>query len=184
MASIALPAVIMPEYAWYVFIGIPTFLAVGLAARALALRPADLGLRRTPWREVAFLAAVGAALGLAGFVIGAPDPLPPGASLTEILLTLAVLVVFGAVLEELLLRGLVQRVAAELVGGRAIFVSAALTGLLYLPSLNLRYAVLMVAVALLFGLVARRTGSIAGPVAGHALLLATQLVLWPIVLGG
>ena len=182
LASIALPAVIVPEYLWYVLIGIPTFLVIGFAARALALRPADLGLRRTPWRDAATLAAAGAALGLAGFVIGEPDPLPAGISLAEIVVTSVVLVVFGAFLEELLLRGLVQRVAAELVGGRAVIVSAALTGLLYLASLNPRYVVFMVAIAVLFGLVARRTGSIAGPVAGHAVLLWTQLVLWPLVL--
>jgi membrane protease YdiL (CAAX protease family) len=182
LASIALPAVIVPEDRWYVLIGIPTFLAIGFAARALALRPASLGLRRTPWRDAAILAAAGAALGLAGFVIGEPDPLPTGISLAEIVVTSIVLVVFGAFLEELLLRGLVQRVAAELVGGRAVIVSAALTGLLYLASLNPRYVVFMVAIAVLFGLVARRTGSIAGPVAGHAVLLWTQLVLWPLVL--
>jgi membrane protease YdiL (CAAX protease family) len=183
LASIALPAVILPEYTWYVMIGIPTFLAIGIAARVLALRPADLGIRSTPWREVAVLAVAGVALGLAGFVIGEPAPPPAGISIAEIVLTSLVLVLFGAFLEELLLRGLVQRVAAELLGDRAIIVSAALTGLLYLASLNLRYVVYMVAIAILFGLVARRTGSIAGPVAGHAVLLLTQMLFWPLVLG-
>lgn len=183
LASIALPAVILAENTWYVMIGIPTFLAIGLAARALGLRPADLGIRRTPWREVAILAVAGIALGLAGFVIGEPDPLPAGISSVEIVVTSLTVVVFGALLEELLLRGLVQRTASELLGGRAVLVSAALTGLLYLASLNLRYVVFMVAVALLMGIVARRTGSIAGPVAGHGTLLWTQLVVWPMVLG-
>ena len=183
LASIALPAVIIPEYIWYVMIGIPTFLAIAIAARALALRPADLGIRRTPWREVAILAAASAALGLAGFVIGEPEPLPTGVSVTEIVLTSLALVTCGAFLEELLVRGLVQRVAAELLGGRAVIVSAAITGLLYLASLNLRYVVFMVAIAVLLGVVARRTGSIAGPVAGHAVLLWTQLIVWPLVLG-
>ena len=183
LASIALPAVIVPEYLWYVLIGIPSFLAVSLAARALELRPADLGIRRAPLRDAAILAAAGAALGLAGFVIGEPDPLPTGISIAEIVLTSLALVVFGALLEELLLRGLVQRVAAELLGSRAVIASAALTGLLYAATLNLRYVVFMVAIAVLLGLVARRTGSIAAPVAGHAVLLWTQLVLWPLVLG-
>jgi membrane protease YdiL (CAAX protease family) len=183
LASIALPAVIISVNTWYVMIGLPTFFAIGLAARALALRPGDLGIRRTPWREVAILATAGVALGLAGFVIGEPDPLPAGISLVEIVVISLTLVVFGALLEELLLRGLVQRVASELLGGRAVIVSAALTGLLYLSSLNLRYVVFMVAVALLMGIVARRTGSIAGPVAGHGVLLWTQLVMWPLVLG-
>lgn len=183
LASLALPAIIVPVPFWYVLIAVPAFAAIALAARFLRLRPADLGLRPTSVRDTAVLAAAGVPLGLAAWVIAEADPLPAGTSNVDLVLLSIAVIVFGAFLEELLLRGLVQRVAGELLGDWAVAASVALTGLLYLSSLNLRYVVLMVAVAVLFGIVARRSGSIAATTAGHVVLLWTQAVLWPVVLG-
>ncbi len=94
-----------------------------------------------------------------------------------------IVVIFGAAVEEILLRGLIQGVAEELLGSGSIIASTAATGLLYLASGNLRYVILAIGAAALWGLVTRRTRSIAASVAGHGALLWTQLILWPAILG-
>lgn len=180
--SIALPARIVPEHLWYLEIGAPVLLAVALAARALQLPAARLGLRPGAARDLLILGVVGAVLGLPAYLIAEPRVLVPDPSPVTLILISVIVVIFGAAVEELLFRGLIQGVAEEFFGAGSVVVSTAATGLLYLASGNLRYVVLAIGAAALFGLVARRTGSIAAPIAGHGALLWTQLVLWPAIL--
>ena len=182
LLSIAVPAVLIPTVAWYVEIGLPALLAVLLAARALDLRPRDLGLRRMPLRDVLALGAAGAVLGLPAYLIASPtSPLDQPAPLSILTFSLIV-VVFVAFLEELLLRGLIQHVGSELFARAGVLVSTAATALLYAASLNLRYVLFMSLVALLLGVTVRRFGSLAGAVAAHGGLVIVQLVVLPILL--
>ena len=181
--SIALPARIVPEHLWYLEIGAPVLLAVTLAARALQLPPARLGLRPGAARDLLILGIVGAVLGLPAYLIAEPRVLVPDPSPVTFIVVSVIVVVFGAAVEEMLFRGLIQGVAEDLLGAGSVIVSTAATGLLYLASGNPRYVVLAICVAALLGLVTRRTGSIAAPIAGHGALLWTQLILWPAILG-
>jgi membrane protease YdiL (CAAX protease family) len=182
LLSIAVPAVLIPTTAWYIEIGLPSLLAVLLAARALDLRPSDLGLRPMPVRDVLAIGAAGAVLGLPAYLIAAPtSPIDQPAPLSVLTFTVIV-VVFVAFMEELLLRGLIQAVGTELFARAGILVSTAATGLLYAASLNLRYVLFMTLVALLFGVTVRRFGSLAGAVAAHGGLVIVQLVVLPILL--
>ena len=91
--------------------------------------------------------------------------------------------IFGGLLEEGLLRGVIQRVADRLLARGSILVSAFATGLLYASSLNVRYLVFAVLVGIAFSFIVRRTDSIVGAALGHAALFAGQLVLLPALLG-
>ena len=53
---------------------------------------------------------------------------------------------------------------------------------MYSASLNPRYVVFVALVATFFGIVARRSGSIAAPVAGHAALAWVQFIVLPMIL--
>lgn len=182
LLSIAVPAVLIPTTAWYVEIGLPALLAVLLAARALELSPRDLGLRPMPLRDVLALGAAGTVLGLPAYLIASPTSPIDQPAPASVLTFSVIVVVFVALLEELLLRGLIQRVGSELFARAGVLVSTAATALLYAASLNLRYVLFMSLVALLLGVTVRRFGSLAGAIAAHGGLVIVQLVVLPILL--
>jgi membrane protease YdiL (CAAX protease family) len=94
----------------------------------------------------------------------------------------AIVIVFVGILEELLFRGLIQSVGTQLISRGGVVLSVAATALMYSASLNLRYVLFITLVAAFFGIIARRSGSIAAPIAGHAALVWVQLVILPILL--
>jgi membrane protease YdiL (CAAX protease family) len=183
VVSIALPASLIPQLDWYVIIGIPVLFAITGAARVLHLDAPSLGLRRAPGGPQMTVALTGLVLGLPAYLIARPEPLVRDPTIISLIGAALVLLVFGGFLEELLFRGLIQTVASQLFGRGGVAFSAGATGLMYAGSLNPRYVVFSVLVAAFFGLGVRRTGSIAGATLGHGLLLLTQLVVWPLVLG-
>lgn len=182
LLDMSLPALIVPVIDWYVLIGIPAFVAVGLVARRLGLGLRDLGIRGAPLGPQLTLAASGLVLGLPAYIILRPDPLVPDPTIVRLVVAAVVLGVFAGALEELLFRGLIQTVAGQSLARGGVLVNSAATALMYAASLNFRYVLFILLVAAFFGLGVRRTGSIAGTSAGHAILLFSQLVVWPLVL--
>jgi membrane protease YdiL (CAAX protease family) len=180
--SIALPAAIVPIVYWYLEIGLAGFEGILLVMRRLELTPRDVGLRRAPVAEVASVAVIGAILGLPAFLIGGRLDLGHGGGLVGLAIASAVVIVFVGFLEEFLFRGLIQSAGTALFSRGGVLLSVGATTLMYSASLNPRYIVFAALVATFFGLVARRSGSIAAPVAGHAALALVQLVVLPIIL--
>jgi len=184
LLSLSLPSVLVPALDWYILIGIPALLGIILVARALGLRPADLGLvRPRRIRPQLLVASSGLLLGLPAYLISRPDPTAAIPTPFLIVQAAVILGVFGGFLEELLYRGLIQSVASASLARGGIIVSSATTAIMYMSSLNVRYVLFMILVAIFFGLVVRRTGSIAGTTGAHAILLVTQLVVWPLAIG-
>jgi membrane protease YdiL (CAAX protease family) len=182
MLSIALPSVLVPEFVWYAEIGLPVVAAVLLVARVVGLRPADIGIRRAPVGDALVLAAGGLVLGLLAVEItGQVSILPDRSIATAVLASIAV-VLGAAVAEELLLRGLLLQVAEGLVVGSGVLVTTAISTLLYLGTLNVRYIIFMAAVALVLAVMTRRSGSLMPAFACHATLAWSQLILWPVIL--
>jgi hypothetical protein len=181
--SIALPSVLVPTWIWYAEIGAGVVIATLIAARALRLAPADLGLRPAPAFEAFIAVAIGLVVGLALTMIAGTASVLPDRSPISLVLASIVVVGGGAISEEILLRGLIQRVAEDVVGSGAVMVSTGLTTLLYLGTMNVQYVAVMTLFAYAYGSVTRRTGSLLPAITCHAALLWSQLVLWPAVVG-
>jgi membrane protease YdiL (CAAX protease family) len=182
MLSLTLPAAIVPIVYWYLEIGLAAFEGIFLTMRRLDLTPRDVGLRRAPIREVVSVGLAGAVLGIPAYLIVGPVDLGQGGGLVGLAVASAVVIVFVGFLEELLFRGLIQIAGTRLFSRGGVIVSVGATVLMYSASLNPRYVIFAALVATFFGLVARRSGSIAAPVAGHAALVWMQLVVLPIIL--
>jgi uncharacterized protein len=184
LLSLSLPSLLLPVLDWYVLIGIPALLAIVLVARTLRLRPVDLGLGRPRRiRPQVLVASTGLLLGLPAYLISRPDPTVAIPTPFLIAQAAVILAIFGGFLEELLYRGLIQSVASGFLARGGIIVSSVTTAIMYASSLNVRYVLFMTLVAIFFGLAVRRTGSIAGTTGAHAILLVTQLVIWPLAIG-
>jgi membrane protease YdiL (CAAX protease family) len=181
IVSLAVPAAIIPIAYWYLEIGLAGLEGILLVMRRLELTPRDVGLRRAPVAEVASVAVIGAMLGVPAYLIAGPLDLGHGGGLIGLAVASAVVVVFVGCFEELLFRGLIQSAGTALFSRGGVVISVAVTALMYSASLNPRYVVFAALVATFFGVVARRSGSIAAPVAGHAALALMQLVVLPII---
>lgn len=182
IVSLAVPAAILPVQWWYLQIGLAGIEAVFLVVRRLDLSFGDLGLRRAPISEVALLTAIGAVLGLPAYLIAGRLDLGGGGGLVGLALAAMIVIVFVGFFEEILFRGLIQSAGTLLFARGGILLSVTATAIMYAASLNLRYVIFMALVAVFLGVVARRSGSIAAPIAAHAALATVQLVLMPIVL--
>jgi len=179
--SLALPAAIVPIVYWYLEIGLAGIEGILLVMRRLNLSPADVGLRRTSIAEIATVGALGTILGLPAYLIGGRVDLGHGGGLVGLAIASAVVVVFVGFFEELLFRGLIQSAGTVLFSRGGVLLSVGATVLMYSASLNPRYIIFVALVATFFGIVARRSGSIVAPVAGHAALALVQLVVLPLV---
>jgi membrane protease YdiL (CAAX protease family) len=179
--SLAVPAAIVPIVYWYLEIGLAGTEGALLVMRRLNLSPHDVGLRRAPIAEIATVGIIGALLGIPAYLIGGRLDLGHGGGLVGLAIASAVVIVFVGFFEELLFRGLIQSAGTALFSRGGVLLSVGATVLMYSASLNPRYIVFAALVATFFGLVARRSGSIAGPIAGHSALALMQLVVLPII---
>jgi uncharacterized protein len=179
--SIAVPAAIIPIVYWYLEIGLAGLEGMLLVMRRLDLTPHDVGLRRAPVAEIMSVGVIGALLGVPAYLIAGPLDLGHGGGIVGLAIASVVVVVFVGFFEELLFRGLIQSAGTALFSRGGVVLSVGSTALMYSASLNPRYIVFAALVATLFGLVARRSGSIAAPVAGHAALALMQLIVLPII---
>jgi membrane protease YdiL (CAAX protease family) len=160
----------LPPVAWA---GLPLLLMLGstlLAARVIGSSSggswsATLGLARP--REAAVTAGVIAAGVPAGLILGmaqAPILGRVGIGLTELLLIAAL----AALAEELLFRGLLQRVLADAVGSTAAIGLATVPfAAIYLGTGSVAGVMGVAGLGLLLGWAANRTGSTWPAVAGH-----------------
>jgi membrane protease YdiL (CAAX protease family) len=180
--SLAVPAAIIPVQYWYLQIGLAGLEAVFLVLRRLDLTFQDIGLQRTRLSEFAVITAIGAILGLPAYVIGGRVDLGGGGGAAGLGLAVLIVVVFVGLFEEILFRGLIQSAGTVLFARGGIGLSVAATAIMYATSLNPRYVVFMTLVAVFFGVVTRRSGSIAAPIGAHAALAVVQLIVLPLVL--
>lgn len=173
---VALPAQVPPSIR-LVVVGVPAVVAVALAARQ---RPAHWRLLRPHtggWWGQALVALVGA---LAGRLLwgAAPPTVPVGAGVPTVLAATAVM--FAALPDELLYRGLLVPAAADVVGRWSVPLAAAAYAMAYLPGGSDRQLLAALLLGLGLGWCRRRTGSVVGVVAAHGLLNLVVYVLLPL----
>lgn len=140
-------------------------------------------MRPAPLFDTLLFGGAGLLLGLLAMAVAGPLSLGMDRSIATLLLASLAVIVGAAMAEELLFRGLIRHVAESIFPRSGVAVSAGLSTLLYLATLNPRYIILMAALAVVLGVLTRRYGSIVPAFTFHATLLWSQVILWPFVLG-
>jgi membrane protease YdiL (CAAX protease family) len=177
--SLAAAVPTLEPLAWYALAGLPLLVGAALAVRLVEEPARELHLRiARPWLEAA-MAAVGISAGLVGYFLLRPTPLLSHSSAGGYGAMVAILIVFGGVLEELIFRGLVQNAVTEAVGNArtGVAFAAALSAALYWGSGSIPYMLLMALVGATFGLALLRGASLWGVAFGHGLMLVTMALL-------
>ena len=170
---------------WYLLVGAPLFLAAYFAAHAGELRAAEIGLTpgRLPVQLLIGLSGIG--LGYLENRILHPAPLIAGLRLDLLWLPALILLVFTGLLEEFIFRGLMQRTATNRLGraGGLVYV-AVIFATLHLGYHSWVDLAFVFAVALAFGWLVLRSGSILGVTLAHGLTNIGLFLVFPFLLGG
>jgi membrane protease YdiL (CAAX protease family) len=160
-----------------VVVGMPALAAVALAARQ---RPRQWRLLRPHtggWWGQVLVALAGIPAGR--LVWGLAPPTVPARAGTSTVVAATVLVVFAALPDELLYRGLLIPAAAGVAGRWALPLSSVAYATAYLPGGSGRQVLLAFLLGMALGWCRRRTGSVVGVVAAHGLLNVVVYLLLP-----
>jgi membrane protease YdiL (CAAX protease family) len=163
-------------------VGALSLLALRLAVQIEPVDSTLLRLRRRDLPGQFLIAAGGIPLGIAGELILRPQPLaalqhPAGAAVAAV-----VLAVLVAPSLELLFRWSLQTEILTLYGGAGLALVNVLFASLYLGTRSPGFVLFMGLTGLGLSVAVRRTNSVWGAVAAHAILIIGVLILWPAVL--
>jgi uncharacterized protein len=178
LMSLSVPLIQFPFIYWYAVIGIPLLLAAFLVLRVTGFKADRIGLnmRALPWQLVVGL--TGLIFGYLEYLILRPAPLEESLTWQQILLPALILLLFTGFLEEFIFRGLIQRGAYGTVGHYGLLYVAVLFAVLHLGYHSILDMIFVFVVALFFGLVVTRTGSILGVTLSHGL---TNIALYLVI---
>jgi CAAX protease family protein len=183
LLSLTLPIPGVDPIFWLAASAVPILLAVLASARLAHMDVAEISLARLARDRLSVVIVVGSLP--AGIILGmaAPSPfawgqLPPISSA----FVAAVLVAGAAIPEELIFRGVLQPLVADLVGPAAPALAALVFAATYIGTQSPAFVLGMAAIGLLYGLNVRRSGSLWPAIAGHAVLLLTQVFVAPLLL--
>ncbi len=173
--SLSLPLVNIPRLWWEPIIYAPLLIAAIEAARVLGYKPGDLGLNIKMSRLQAAVMLTGLGFGFTEYFILSPEPRIPSLTLAEFWLPALILLVTTGFVEELIFRGVMQRAAVRTFGGWGIVYVSLLFAILHLGFLSWIDVIFVFAVALFFGYVVNKTGSLLGVTLSHGI---TNIILF------
>jgi hypothetical protein len=184
IVSLAFPLGNFPLRYWFLITGIPLIAAATAAIRHLGYSREQVGLTLKSMPLQLAIGLTGLGLGAIEYLILRPAPLVEHFRWSEIWLPALILLVATGFLEELIFRGLMQRAASETLGRWGIPVIALIFAVLHLGYRSVADFVFVLVVALLFGLMVRRTGSIIGVTLSHGLTNIMLFLVMPFLAGG
>ncbi|MBI2912964.1 MAG: CPBP family intramembrane metalloprotease [Chloroflexi bacterium] len=176
--SLSMPLARFDPALWYVMAGLPVFLAALVIMGPLGLRPAAIGLRlsRSPLQPCVVL--LGFALGFFEYQILRPQPLIDELTPMSFILPALILLIATGFLEEFLFRGILQTVATPVLSGFAVLYVSLVFAILHIGYRSATDVAFVLAIALIYGWVVRRTGSIMGVSMSHGI---TNIMLFLVV---
>ncbi len=176
--SLSMPLAPFEPYLWYLMAGLPVFLAAVVAMGPLRLTPRSIGMRLS-WSPLQVgVIALGFGLGIAEYHILRPDALIDRLTPASFVLPALVLLVATGFLEEFVFRGILQTVAWPLLGRATVLYVSAVFAILHIGYRSATDVAFVFGIALIYGWVARRTGSIMGVSVSHGV---TNIVLFLVV---
>ena len=187
--SLVLPLTQVPQLWWYPVIYLPLLAAALAATYATGYSLSDIGLTLRRWPLQLPVALLGLGLGYIEYSILAPAPLLPGLTWANAWLPAVLLFVSTGVVEEIIFRGVMQRSAFDMFGWGGIVYVSVIFAVLHggwavgpestaLAWLDLLF---VFGVALLFGWVVKKTGSLLGVILSHGVINVLLFIVLPLV---
>ena len=182
LMSLSMPLLNFPFIYWYAMIGVPLTLAAFLVLRVTGFKAAHIGLngRALPWQLV--IGLTGLIFGYMEYIILRPAPLIKALTWQQIWLPALILLVFTGFLEEFIFRGIIQRGAAGTIGRYGLIYVSALFAVLHIGYRSVWDVVFVFMVALFFGVMVARTGSLLGVTLAHGLTNISLYLVIPFLM--
>ncbi len=176
--SLSLPLLSVPQIYWYALTGIPLFGGAFIVMQRLNLRPRQVGLIPGKIPLQLLVATIGIPFGIAEYFILRPEPLVESLSWPGLLLPVLILFISTGLAEELIFRGVMQRLAGEALGRWGWVYVAVLFAVLHIGYISVLDVFFVLGAGLFFGWVVKRTGSLLGVTLAHGL---TNILLYLVV---
>ncbi|MGD0354800.1 MAG: type II CAAX endopeptidase family protein [Dehalococcoidia bacterium] len=147
------------------------------------LKPAQVGLtlRYWPWQIVGGIIS-GAAIGLIEYLIVGTSPLINTFSLQSVWLPALILIVTTGLVEELIFRGILQKLSERAMGRQGIIFVSLIFAVLHSGFYSWGDVVFVFFVALFFAAAVKRTGSLLGAILAHGTANAVLFLIAPFIL--
>ena len=157
----------IPQIWWYPIIYAPLAAAAVVVIRITGYRARDVGLvfKMVPVQLAVW--STGFLFGVLEYYILASEPLVTEFSLQAIWLPALLLLVSTGFTEELIFRGVLQRAAIEVFGGWGIVYASLIFAILHMGFLSWIDVAFVFVIALFFGWVVKKTGSLLGVTLAH-----------------
>ena len=173
--SLSMPLANIRQIWWYPIIYAPLLAAAVMVMRILNYRTGQVGLTFR-WLSVQLAVALtGVGFGVAEYFILVPEAMVTRLTWQEIWLPAVILLLCTGFVEELVFRGVLQRSAVESFGGWGIVYVSLLFAVLHMGFLSVADVAFVFFVAMFFGWVVNRTGSLLGVTLSHGI---TNIVLF------
>jgi membrane protease YdiL (CAAX protease family) len=184
LVSMSMPLAGFPLVYWYLITSLPLFVAAVIMANLLRLDRAGIGISLRAFPVQLLVGITGLAFGYIEYQILRPKPLAQAFTWQDLWLPALILLVSTGFVEELIFRGVMQRVAVETVGRwKGFLYVAALFAVLHVGYLSVLDVLFVFGVALFFGWATLETGSIVGVTLAHGLTNIVLFLIVPLWLG-
>jgi len=183
--SLSLPLANIPRVWWYPIIYLPLLAAAIVLARLLDYRPKDIGISAGFIPVQLAIAVTGVGLGIAEYLILSPEPLVAELTWQSAWLPALILLVSTGFVEEFIFRGVLQRSAVNAFGGWGIVYIGFLFAVLHIGWIKAENPLSWVdvffvfAIALFFGWVVKKTGSLLGVSLSHGITNIMLFIVAP-----
>ncbi len=183
IVSLAIPLGQLPQVWWYPIIYAPLLAAALITMRITGISRRTVGL--TPgriWVQLG-IAASGLVFGVLEYLILRPNPMISHLSWQTVLFPAFVLVVTTGFVEELTFRGVMQQAAWPRFGWWGIGYVSIVFAVLHMGFFSWLDVAFVFAIAMTFGWIVKRTGSLMGVTLAHGITNAILYLIAPFLLG-
>jgi membrane protease YdiL (CAAX protease family) len=174
--SLAMPLVQLPQVYWYPIIYAPLLVATVVVMRIVKLKPSDVGLVRHDLPiQILIGVASGFAYGILEYMILRPKPM--------VWFPAVVLLVTTGFVEELMFRGVLQRLAEPAMGfWQGIIYISLIFAILHIGFFSAVDIIFVLIVALFFAYAVKTTGSLIGVTLSHGIANIFLYLVMPFML--
>ena len=180
--SLAMPLENVRLIYWYPIIYAPLLVACVVIMFILKETPHHIGLTLNKLPLQPFVLLSGLPFGIAEYYILRPDALVSELTFREVWLPALILVTCTGFVEELIFRGVLQRTAVDLFGVRGIILISLFFAALHMGYENWIDIIFVFMVAVFFGWVVKKTGSLLGVTLAHGLTNIMLYLVMPFIL--
>jgi len=185
IVSLSLPLADIPQTLQYSIIYLPLLAAAIVLARILEYKPRDIGISFGFIPTQLTIGTLGIGIGVAEYFILTPEPLVAELSWQTAWLPALVLLLATGFVEEFIFRGVLQQTAMGVFGGWGIVYASYIFAVLHIgwiqagtPLAVLDIAFVFV-VALFFGWIVKKTGSLFGVTLAHGMTNIMLFIVAP-----